>query len=347
MAKEDDQTQQTEEQTGETATATLDKEPDENVKAAFATSEKFDELIDEKGIAGDEPFDDDEQPEEKPAETHEEPKPDESEQKDDQQQRAEQTAQATGVSQDLREKALDAGLTEDEIGRFDDDTGLQKTLDIIEKVVAGSGDDETPAQEQKESSEEPEEGFEFEFENRDDIDPELLDNIEKMQSHYEGQIKSQSEQITQLSGKVDRLLAETTKKEQDEFVEKFDGMVDKLGLEWAEVFGKGGTRALEKSSRAWENRDAVRARMHAFATGLVQSGGKLPTDEDLFDMALHSLHKEKLTQVQDTRTQAARTKRAKQRTGRPATKTTGQLTPEQKAYETSRKFDELIDTSEV
>jgi hypothetical protein len=132
-----------------------------------------------------------------------------------------------------------------------------------------------------------------------------------------------------------------------EFVKRFDGMIDAQGLEFADTFGKGPTDNLGLRTKAFKNRDAVRGRMHALATAITADGQAMPDEQHLFDLAMTTLFKDKMETVKSARMHKKTTKRSKQaRVGRAATRKTGSLTGLQKAYQTSKDFDEMIDTSE-
>ena len=347
MTKEADQTQETEDQDAQVAVMETDDE-DTSIQKAVKTSEEFDKLADSEGTDVEEtpskPEDDkadDKEPEDKGAED----KDTGDEDTDDSEQQQADTKDATDtgearISKELAQKAIDLGLTEEEVlTGFATEEDLQKTIGIIESVTAAAEGEAADTQAADTGAAEDAKGFEFEFENKDDIDPELMANIEKMRDHYEATVKK-------LSEKVDGIVDGVAQERKREFVKRFDGMIDGLGLEFVDTFGKGQTASLPNTSRAFTNRDAVRAHMHAFAKGMVESGLEIPDEQTLFDLAINSLHKQKLENVKGSRMLKKTTARSKQRIGRASTRKTGSLTPHQKALETNRKFDELIDTSE-
>jgi hypothetical protein len=343
MAKTADQTQQAEEEAQDVAVET--HEEDSALEAATKTSEEFDKLIDDAGVE-DIPSEDttsEKEPEEPEAEAdetntgdEEEPEANATDEKD-----ATDTGEAA-VGKELAQKALDLGLTEEEVKQFASDEELQKTVGIIESVIAAEGGEKEAQPAKEPAGEEPEKEepeSTLKFENEEDIDPELLQNIKAMDKRYRDEVAALK---AELSG-----LTEGIQKEQaEQFVKRFDAMVDAQGLDFADTFGKGRTLELNKTSLAYKNRDAVRSRMHAFAKGMLDSGIEIPDEQQLFDLAMTSLFGKKIETVKGSRMKKKTTARSKQRIGRAATKKAGSLTPEQKAIETSRKFDELIDTSE-
>jgi hypothetical protein len=349
MAKQADQTQQIEEDQVDTT----ETQEDTSTATAVKTSEDFDKLLDE----------DEADVEETPSDQDDDSKS-ETEDKDDSEAEEETTGEEkaeekeedkdatdTGespISKELAQKALDLGLSDEEVATFGSDEELEKTLGVIENVIA---DDEEAAGAQAatksaEDKTEAEDTFEIKFENEDDIDPELLKNIKGMQAHYEGKIKELSEVGRLLTAKVDGLVGNIEQEAQQQFVKRFDNMIDEQGIEFADTFGKGSTNDLGRRSKAFKNRDAVRGRMHAIAKGMADTGQDIPDEKTLFDLSMRSLFKIKMDTVASARLHKKTSARGKQRIGRTATKKTGSLTGHQRAIETSRKFDELIDTTE-
>jgi hypothetical protein len=235
-------------------------------------------------------------------------------------------------------------LTPEEVAEFKSDDELTKTLNIIKSVLADTEEAPAGSQQQappdKKAKDESVPDSDLKFENEDEIDPGLLKGIKAMQKHYEAQIKT-------LSEKVDAMQSNVTQERQTQFVKRFDDMIDKLGIEFAEVFGKGSTKDLSRRSMAFKNRDAVRMHMYAYAKGLTEAGLPLPDEQGLFNVALNSLHGEKLKTIEGLRSSRKADAYAKgTRAGRPATRQAAGLNPMQKAIETSKQFDDLIDTSE-
>jgi hypothetical protein len=152
----------------------------------------------------------------------------------------------------------------------------------------------------------------------------------------------------ELRDKVDGLVGGIEQQRSAEFIKRFDGYVSGLGKDFADTFGIGSTNDLGKRSMAFKNRKAVGTRMRAFGQGMVDSGIELPDEQELFDIALTSLHKKKMETVNGLRSSKKNATYAKgARVGRSATKKTGKMTGDQKAIATSKAFDELIDTTEV
>jgi len=353
------------------ASVVVEDAPDPaEVKAAAAavkTSDDFDKRLDAEGVTGDEDDDDDDSKtdgdDDKPADKKDADKSDDSKaegddddsakDKEDDDEEADKgdgdKGTESAVSDESRQKARDLGLTDEEINQFADDADLERTTTILSAVIADdeqeSDDKAGKAQAPAKGSEAPvkgddeKPGFELKFKDEKDIDPEILANIKAMHEHYQGETKALREQ-------VDRLLGNLQEQDNRRFLGRFDERIKKLGDEFVGTFGKGKTGDLSRRSPGLKNREAVRRRMYGFAKGLNDAGETIPAEEELFGMAVNSLFGKQVEAVKGLRTKVKTGARSKQRLGRAAAQKTGKPTPDQKAIATSRKFDELIDTSE-
>ena len=337
MAKVQDQTQQTEEDTTEVAET---EGTDTSVDKAVKTSKAFDELLDKEGVEETPPDTDEDETKETEDKAEEETGED-SDKGDDKTKADDETK----VSDELAKRAIDLGLTEEEIGQFDSDEELEKTVRIIESVVAEEDaapqveSTQTPAKKKTET----EEDTGIKFENESDIDPEILKALRTV----EQQNKELRETVGKLTSDIQQQQENRQAELQRQFVKRFDGMIDGLGLDFADVFGKGPLDDLSKRSQAYKNRDAVRGRMYALGMGFQAANEPVPDEKQLFDLAINSLHGEKVKRTQGLKLGEKTAKYAKSaRVGRASTRKTGKLTGEQKAIQTSLEFDRLIDTSE-
>lgn len=343
MAKEQDQTQQTEE---DKAAAVETKEDTSAVDAAVKTSEAFDKLADANPEdVEDTPSKekDDEKKDSKDSKTKDDAKADDKDtgKADDKVvEKDTKVADDTGETKitELEQKALDYGLSEEEIGKFEDEAALKEYVDVLEKVMSDDKEDasaqaasDNKADDKKEDKKEDDKGTKLD----EDVDPSITKAIEGLKQENK-----------ELREKLDTVVGGLQKQQQDQFIKRFDGYVKGLGMEFADTFGIGKYNDLGQRSQAYRNRQAVGQRMQAFGKGMVDQGLDLPDEQELFDLAVNSLHKKKVETVKGMRLGTKTTKRSKQRLGRSATKKTGKLTGDQKAIETSKKFDDLIDTEE-
>lgn len=350
MAKDQNQTQQTEEQNADVVET---KEEDTSIDKAVKTNEDFDKKLDAEGVEETPSEDDDKTKDSKESEDKDKSEADDkgtgegeaqdSDKDDDTDADKSKTDDETKVSDELSKRAIDLGLTEDEIGQFDSDEELEKTVKIIESVVKEEDAVEKVDSTQTPDKKKTEEDAGIKFENEGDIDAELLKGIRTL----EQQNKELRETVGKLAANVQQEQQTRQQEQQKQFVKRFDGMVDKLGLDFADVFGKGSLDDLSMRSKAYKNRDAVRGRMYALGMGFQVAKETVPDEQKLFDLAINSLHGEKVKIVDGLRLGKKTTKHSKSaRVGRAATKKTGKLTGDQKAIKTNLEFDQLIDTSE-
>jgi len=364
MAKEQDQTQTNDDDKTEVTTVPDAVVKDEKITTAAAvkTSTDFDKKMDEEGVEGEESEpdssakasakvgDEDTAGKGKGAKADKGAKA----KGDDQDAAGDEDAAAKAdadkgdeptFSKEILQRAADLGVNPEEISLHKDEDGLRATLDIMDKVVADMNAEEQdtttqqPAGTKDKTAEVKDDGFKLTFKNEAEIDPELLANIKGMQKHYDDQTKALRDELKAVTGNIQQ-------RQQAEFMARFDGMVTALGEDFTDTFGTGPSQELSNRTNAARNRVAVRTRMYAFAKGLNDAGERVPDEQQLFDMAVNSLHGQKMKTIAGQRMQDKTTARAKGAIGRPAPRRTGNLTPIQKATETSKKFDDLINTSE-
>ena len=349
--KTEDQTQEVEE-TQDVETVETKKD-DTSTAAAVKTSTDFDKLLDAEGVDespleedGGETKDDDKGKDDSKAEDK-----DSGQEKDD----AEKTdtgkkdATDTGespISKELAQKAIDLGLTEEQVGQLESDNSLAEMVTAIESVtsVPTVAATETVAAKAVESKDdEPKDDSAIKFENEDDIDPELLENIKGMEQRRQ----SDRKEIEALKQTVNTLVGSIEATARAEFTARFDGMIAEQGIEFADTFGVGSTLKLDAQSKAFQNRNAIRARMVALGTAMSEGGELIPPEKQLFDLAVNSMFKDKVETVKSSRLskKTAKYKKGGQ-IGRTSTKRTGSQMGYQRAVETSRNFDDLLDSSE-
>jgi hypothetical protein len=357
MAKEQDQTQDIEEvQDAETVETT---EEDTSTATAVKTSEDFDKLIDAEGIPGEVPFEDDKP---KETDTDSEEKDDtkaddkdtgegdddsEQQEQDEDEKDEKKDATDTGespISKELAQKAIDLGLSEEEVQQLGTEQSVKDMVDALEAVT--SEDEEKPPATEKTADKteksEKEDDLGLKFEDEDDIDPELLKNIKALDARH----KTAQAKVEELTEKVNMLVGNIEERARREFVQRFDSMIENEGLELAQVFGKGKTDDLGLRTQAFKNRDAVRARMQMLAAASPVDK-PLPSEQELFDLATASLFKKQIETAKSARLAKKTKAHAKSaRVGRAATRKTGSKTGLERAYQTSRDFDDLIDMSD-
>lgn len=348
MAKEQDQTQQNEEETVDT---TETKEDTSAVDAAVKTSEDFDKLLETEGVEGNPPAetDDKKSKDDKDSDDKDDSKADdkdtgkkedsEEKESDDKGKKDDKDAGDTGdaeISEELAKKASDYGFSDEEISEFKSDEELEKFLGVMDSIMSEDDQEEAGAQAASKAKDKKDD-------TKDDKGTELDEDVDPSIAKA---IKDLSDQNKELREKLETVVGGLQEQQQSQFIKRFDGYIKELGKDFADTFGMGSFNDLGRRSKAYKNRQTVGKRMHAFGKGLIDQGLDLPDEQELFDLAVNSLHKKKVETIKGLRMNKKTTARSRQRLGRSATKKTGKMTGEQKAVETSRKFDELIDTAE-
>jgi len=377
MAKEEDQTQTTEEEVkteaeiaAEAAEQEAVKEEETATAAAVKTSTDFDKKLDEEGVeAEDTPAssktgsDEDTSAADKGDTTKEADSKatgddkdsaaadEDTSKKDAAEDAASQKDEGLKVSEELAQKGRDIGLLDEEMAGYASEADLEHTINILHAVAiepeAQAPAAQQPAQTPAKTAEKADkdgngDGFELEFKDEADIDPEILANFKGLNKAL---VDSRAENKS-LREQVEGMTANTNQQAAEQFMERFDGMVEKLPDDMTKTLGKGSTNTLSTRSSAHMNRVAVRKTMLAIGTGFESTGQRVPNEQRLFDLAVHSLHGKQMQISAGARMKTKTDKRSKQAIGRPATRRAGSLTPQQKAVETSKKFDDLIDTAE-
>lgn len=355
MAKEQDQTEKTTEEKTVDTTETKDTSLDKAVDA----SKDFDKLLDEADGVEETPPEDTPDKEvkskAKDTKTKTDSKADDKDTGEEEDEVKEKTDDKTKdkagdkageespFSEGLTTRATDIGLTEEEIAQFEDEADLEAMVKKIEDIV-GQADEPEPGSQtlappDKSKDDKAGDDSIVKFKDEADIDPEILANMKAIEKKYNDEVKALRQEVADMKSGVQ-------KQQQAQFIKRFDGMIDKLGLEFVDVFGRGSLNDMGRRSQAFKNRDAVRARMYAFAKGLADSGQDMPDEQTLFDLAVNTLHGKKVNAVKGLRTKTKSDARSKQRIGRAAASKDKPLMGDDAAVQTSKDFDALIDSSE-
>jgi hypothetical protein len=357
MAKEQDQAEKTTEEKTVDTTETKDT----SLEKAVDASKDFDKLLDdsdgvEETPPEDTPAKDDKakapvKSKAKDSKTKDDSKADDKDSGKEEDEDEEKTDDKAGdkageespFSEGLTTRATDIGLTEEEIAQFEDEADLEAMVKKIEDIVGEADEQEpgsqTPTPPDKKKEDNAGDDSIVKFKDEAEIDPEILANMKAIEKKYNDEVQALRQEVAEMKSGVQ-------KQQQAQFTKRFDGMVDKLGLEFVDVFGRGSLNDLGKRSQAFKNRDAVRARMYAFAKGLADSGQDLPDEQTLFDLAVNTLHGKKLSAVKSLRTKTKTDARSKQRIGRAAAGKDKPLKGDDAAVQVSKDFDALIDSAE-
>ena len=337
MGKQTTQTQDNDQKQDEIIDTTED---DKSTATAVKTSEEFDKKLDDEGI--DESLsEDDEQAKDSgdkkdDSESDDTGGDDEDSGKTETEDEEAQTGDEDVLDQDLVDQAIELGFKTEEIALHKNNDELERTIQIFANIRPSKiRQEQTQTPAEKADTEKKDEGT-IEFEDEEDIDPGILKAVRELEK--------QNKDLRQI---VERVTGDIQLRQQQEFENGFDKMIEELGTDYEDVFGSGKGSEINQVSSAFRNRKAMIKRMHSIAAGYNAAKERIPSDQELFDQALYSLHKNKMSKVRSKKLSEKGQLQKGKKAGIPASSRTQKpATGLEKAIATSRKFDELIDTSE-
>lgn len=230
-----------------------------------------------------------------------------------------------GETAELLSRAKDLGLTEDEISVFaDNPAALSKTLDLLEKKREGGGGEEEKGKAAAEEGDEEEIPF-------PELDPELYD--EPIVKGFQ----VAKVELARLRAQVKQMTVQNYAMWLDaEFSELTDGEEG-----YAEVFGKGPARKLDRAGEPYKNRQKVVAEIDALAAGMLQKGQELPSDDELLAKAIRSALGDRLDEAKNKANhKKLQDRRRSTFTNRPTQRQSSsdqRLTPDQRAQRLVRE----------
>ena len=343
MAKKKDQTPELEEETlapEQTAEQEdLDAQEVKSDDAAVKASEEFDKLLDESDDIEATLLED--ETEQKETEETEETTVEETPAEETEDTPVKEDG--SGISDDIRQRATDLGMTPGEIAEFKDDADIEKTIKVLEGIDEKNEEPETPASEPakpraKEKGDElkPADSDELVIENEDEIDP-IIVKIMKDQHKRNLELEArQAELDAKLTAGEQRAKAEREKVAMERFDEKITG----LGKDYRDLFGEGATLKMSTRSTARKNRNKLGRHMVALGNAMAATGDEEITADALFKMSLNNVFYKEVEAIKGGELLEKTTRRSRQRTGRAATRKIGEkLTREQDTIQYNKDFD--------
>ena len=224
-------------------------------------------------------------------------------------------------------RALAAGFNEEEAKSYKNADDLRKTLDIIGNI-ASEDSDQQPQQKSTEdkTSVKPFEprGFKLEFDNKDDIAPEITAAIEKLNQHYTDQLQQmnahyagQLAQFQQTTGELQSAIANNGALE---FESRFERMVADLGAEYEHLVGKGTGRQLDARSEPMANRNKV-IRAMSVIKQMNAGDNQSPPLEEVFKQAVATVFSGQNQKIANKKLAATVQSRSKQNINKPTDRT--------------------------
>lgn len=197
------------------------------------------------------------------------------------------------------------------------------------EVKPGEEGDEKPVKDKP--GQEEATGFQLEL-DPDLYEPELVKAFKDLAAHNQ-------EELAAMQERVDQLTQQQTTESDDAVGRWFDGFVEGLGPQYADLFGVGPGLELEQGSAHLKNRIAVLKEMDARYDRAQRDKTDLPDDDKLARQSVASVFPDKAEQLVTGKIASSVQRRSGQVVGRPSgrrTKTAG--TPTQEAEGFVREF---------
>lgn len=181
----------------------------------------------------------------------------------------------------LFERAEAVGLTQKQVESFSSAEDLENTLEILESRHKEK-QPEKPAKTEVVEDDKP-----FDC----GLDPEKYDEglikaVNKMGNDFKAEMTALKKENAALKATTDSFSEKENRKAAKEHLDWFDGQLNSLeGFE--DVFGKGTIKDIEKGSAEWKNRAVLDKTMFTIAKGYEAAGEKIPSKNELFQLALN------------------------------------------------------------
>lgn len=236
------------------------------------------------------------------------------------------------LSADLVAKAKELGFNESDIEAFGDDGRLTRAIGIVAtRLAAAESAAKTATETAEAETTETAAKFELSADLADLYGPELVDAFNGLCDHFQGLVDG-------LQGQVEGLQATADGQEQREFQTFFDGAVEDLGADYADVFGKGSVDKLDETSEHYQNRQSLMDQMDVIESGRVAAGLRPLSPAKLFDQALNSVFSDNINKNARKNIADKLKGRKKLNSQRPTNRKTAAIgNPEQAAIDAARE----------
>jgi hypothetical protein len=240
---------------------------------------------------------DEDPPEEKPATAKQEP----------------EAVKADPKLDALIARARDLGLSDEDIGAFENGADLERSLRVYERRLMNSvatGQQIAPVAQPPVTQSATAQQLQAAVEEIPDLPGDQYD--EGIVQAW-GAMKSMVMQLREQNGRLYQGIQAQQQRESDA---RFDGFISKLGEEYLDLMGKGSVDELDPQSQVMQNRKEVRQAMYSLGIGLHKLGKKIPPEKVLFERALDSVFGSKTKEIERKRLASTLKKQSKQFIGR-------------------------------
>lgn len=255
---------------------------------------------------------------------------------------------------ELIERALDAGMNEDDILDFDNKKELRRYVRALEisnnkKSRDQNADEEIPAKKKSDENTGELKIEEFKLElDKDVYEPKVVEAIENLNKHYHKQLVDIAKKNSELESKLkkreqDEILKENRERELST-VREFDSVLKKLTVDkengefWKKEFGESDAFTIKKDTREFKKRSAIYAEFLAFLE-VDRAKGRNSSIESLIKKAINSKYEGHAVNIAKNKLSEQLKKRTKLFTERANSKDPGNsgLTPKQIAIKNAKE----------
>ena len=230
--------------------------------------------------------------------------------------------------QDLLNRAISLGMTQDEIGDQSPEA-LEMTVRYLERLPVE--DQDSDQHQEDDFDDEGDDSFQIDL-DEDLYEPEVIEAIKSLHEHH-------NKKHARLQSRIDERDQHQRQVEMNAFAMRFDEQVESLGSDYTELFGKGRGMEMKDSDSSYQNRMKLIEQMDVLAEGYVQTGKRVPGEAELFKEALGSVFQKETEKIKTKATRRKAGRRSGQIINRPTQRRgTGVDHPEDEAKDFISQF---------
>jgi len=148
--------------------------------------------------------------------------------------------------------------------------------------------------------------------DKENFDPEVVDQIEAMKEAMRSQYGSQQKELQEFRDGNSQAQEAINQASLRELEVWFDGQVNELGENFKDVLGEGKFMQLDRNSTQFAKRNEIADQMSIMHAGYQAQGIQPPAREDLFDTASRIVLRDKYTEVREEVTKGKLAKQSTQ-----------------------------------
>lgn len=242
-------------------------------------------------------------------------------------------------AESLLDRANKLGFTYTDVSAFKDakalETAVRREESILQIMAQQRAAELQATTEQAErTATEPESEIDFDQMIVDGYDEKFV-NVLRRQNQEKEALKQQVQELIQGTRQQQMNAAQQAELEREQ---RFDHRLEKLGDGYKDIFGNGPSKSLQRTTQEFENRAKVYRMIDTLTAGFSARQQPLPTEDDLFQMALGSSFVTHSKQVAREELKSEIRKAGSQTLGRPSQSRERPLTGEAAAIRRVSNF---------